>query len=428
MTDPFDTSALDNIFGAFKRTPAPPRQPRPVEAEAVMRSTVAALRGDLRPERQRLADALTDAALTLQLAKSGERAVDAMVSVTAGRLGYVREHVDELVAELRPALRAHRWELGTVHVTAADPGVARPVAPPKRLEMVEAIAATLYELKAYDLPEYCDRLELPGHPDPDADPQKSKRVYLRARLQPLELSQLIQVARRVLDDFEDPALDELVGRASTGSGAPVKNLVFGSLRKPDLVLLDALSNELGLVNPEDALLYDADIGDEGLSWRRLVQELLPAEYEQDPKAANGRLHARLRRCLGSPPEQYLFAAYRDRYVRLGVDQPALLPQVWLHYDPKSARQRGGEPVMVTQRMDFLLLLAGRRRVVLEVDGAQHYSDGRQASPTRYAALARGDRELRLAGYEVYRFGGAELPNQETADALLHPFFDRLIGS
>jgi hypothetical protein len=36
-----------------------------------------------------------------------------------------------------------------------------------------------------------------------------------------------------------------------------------------------------------------------------------------------------------------------------------------------------------------------------------------------------DRELRLKGYEVYRFGGAELANDRAAERLLSSFFDRL---
>lgn len=36
-------------------------------------------------------------------------------------------------------------------------------------------------------------------------------------------------------------------------------------------------------------------------------------------------------------------------------------------------------------------------------------------------MAAEDRRLRLAGYEVYRFGGAELTNEERGKALLETF-------
>jgi very-short-patch-repair endonuclease len=77
-------------------------------------------------------------------------------------------------------------------------------------------------------------------------------------------------------------------------------------------------------------------------------------------------------------------------------------------------------------MDFLLLLPQRIRVVIECDGKQHYADetGR-ADSQRYADMVAEDRELRLRGYEVYRFGGAELVDTPAASRRLTTFFDRL---
>ena len=66
-------------------------------------------------------------------------------------------------------------------------------------------------------------------------------------------------------------------------------------------------------------------------------------------------------------------------------------------------------------------------MVLEVDGKQHFADDSgSASPSHYAEMARADRELRLGGYEVFRFGGAELPDLSTAVDVLGPFFDQLL--
>ena len=74
-------------------------------------------------------------------------------------------------------------------------------------------------------------------------------------------------------------------------------------------------------------------------------------------------------------------------------------------------------------MDFLLLLPHGQRVVLEVDGAQHFSspDGR-ADASKYAASVRGDRDLKLSGYEVFRFGATELQDRDRGRALLQQFF------
>jgi very-short-patch-repair endonuclease len=68
-------------------------------------------------------------------------------------------------------------------------------------------------------------------------------------------------------------------------------------------------------------------------------------------------------------------------------------------------------------MDFLMLFPGNQRVVIEVDGQHHYADDDgHAQPRRYAQMVSEDRKLRLAGYEVYRFGGYELSGEQAAAA------------
>lgn len=75
-------------------------------------------------------------------------------------------------------------------------------------------------------------------------------------------------------------------------------------------------------------------------------------------------------------------------------------------------------------MGFLMLLPNGVRVVLEVDGKQHYAgaDGK-ADPDKYAAMAAAYRDLRLLGYDVYRFGAKELL-ATTAPAMVGDFFER----
>lgn len=108
--------------------------------------------------------------------------------------------------------------------------------------------------------------------------------------------------------------------------------------------------------------------------------------------------------------------------------PALIPQVYLHYDPYTLRELASGPgqTLARQRMDFLLLLPNRVRVVIEVDGKQHYADGIRADPARYAEMAREDRQLRLAGYEVYRFGAHDLRQADGA-AKAEAFFEALLA-
>jgi len=142
------------------------------------------------------------------------------------------------------------------------------------------------------------------------------------------------------------------------------------------------------------------------------------------------LHQRLDRSLDNEAERRVLRAYGRRYVDLGPDIPALLPQVYLHYDPYTRIHHSpGLPPLARQRMDFLLLLPNRVRIVIECDGVQHYAekDGR-AEPRRYAEMVAEDRALRLRGYEVYRFGGYELQDSGdtgVADRRLGSFFDAL---
>ncbi|MGW4014594.1 MULTISPECIES: hypothetical protein [unclassified Streptomyces] len=85
-------------------------------------------------------------------------------------------------------------------------------------------------------------------------------------------------------------------------------------------------------------------------------------------------------------------------------------------------------------MDFLLLAPDRSRIVIEVDGVQHYSrpnppDGQgrishTAVPRLYAEMVAEDRRLRLAGYEIYRFGGWELTGPG-GEHMLTDFFTEL---
>ncbi|WP_086739485.1 DUF559 domain-containing protein [Streptomyces glaucescens] len=74
-------------------------------------------------------------------------------------------------------------------------------------------------------------------------------------------------------------------------------------------------------------------------------------------------------------------------------------------------------------MDFLLLLPFGQRVVLEVDGVQHYTrdNGRTPDTAKYADMVAADRDLKLRGYEVFRFGHDELKRPEDAKKLLLQF-------
>ena len=286
-------------------------------------------------------------------------------------------------------------------------------------------------VSAHDLPPACDALGMPAGPA-DADPMMSKRRYVRNRLIGLASAALGDMARAVAEEYGDAELAALVAPPGVqGVDGELKNLIFAAHGpKPRIVLRDAINNVIEIVEHADkCLVYDRPLDVSGLSWGALTAWW--AETSPHAGADPARtLFTRLRSSIASPAEKVLFTAYCARYgADRGDEAPVLIPQVYLHYDPYTLRElagRAGEPLK-RQRMDFLLLLPDRRRVVIEVDGKQHYADGDIASPKRYAEMVAEDRKLSLAGYEVYRFGGAELhPEDHDAPARVQRFFEELL--
>jgi very-short-patch-repair endonuclease len=145
----------------------------------------------------------------------------------------------------------------------------------------------------------------------------------------------------------------------------------------------------------------------------------------DDTIARQSLYRRLKESLSSDGEKNLFDCYGKLTKPMGDSVPALIPQVYLHYDPYTVKQLGGITRLPRQRMDFLLLFSSAGRVVIEVDGSQHFSENEKPSLKKYAEMMEADRELRLAGYEIYRFGANELVGADAATRI-ESFFRRLL--
>jgi len=77
-------------------------------------------------------------------------------------------------------------------------------------------------------------------------------------------------------------------------------------------------------------------------------------------------------------------------------------------------------------MDFLILFSNSKRIVIEIDGKQHYADDDKASPKKYSEMMKLDRELRFLNYEVYRLGGYELTNdsETTTIEFINKLFEK----
>lgn len=228
---------------------------------------------------------------------------------------------------------------------------------------------------------------------------------------------------------EDAFLTAYLAYVGSGKQSSPKNLIFASTAKPDLRLGNALDNDIEIVTGvENVLIYDRPIGSAGLLWRDL-QAWYAQTYSIDESQAKNRLYRRLEACLpkSSPPQALAFSSFFKAFKTAIPELPVLLPEVWFHWDPQTVSTRGKE-ALLRSRMDFLLLLPGGVRVVIEIDGKHHYTDpdGRP-SPSRYAEMMAADRALRLVGYEVYRFGAYELGQRNAEEVLMsfyHSLFER----
>lgn len=296
--------------------------------------------------------------------------------------------------------------------------------------MRTAITEALYPISAYELADICVAFGLAPKGADEDEPFSSKRGYIKRRVNTMPRDDLLDLAREVHEEYPTDELAMLVGSPGyRGVDGELKNLIFAADGpKPRIVLKDAVNNTIDIVeNADKCLVYDRPLAENGLSWRELVAWWTA---EHDPSAETERdaarhLYNRLRASMGdNEAEQFLFAEYGQRYGgTLGFDRPALIPQIYLHYDPYT---KWTGATLFRQRMDFLMLLPGRRRVVLEIDGKQHYARGDGAAdPRRYAEMVAADRELTLAGYEVYRFGGQDLVDRDAASAMLDRFFNAL---
>ena len=220
--------------------------------------------------------------------------------------------------------------------------------------------------------------------------------------------QMIGAINKILerDGYELAQKSELSGHPIFGFRAIVrgvggrpKNLIFASRgKKPEIGFADAINNDIVILSGEEScLVYERPIGSNGLRWSELV------DWWSDvtPGGNAASLGARLQESLASEAERRLFAGYFKAYRSdLGEALPALLPQVYLHYDPAVVKTLRHRLPLPRQRMDFLLLLPGRQRVVVEVDGQHHFAENDRPSLKIYAEMGTHPRRAALLRSEA----------------------------
>lgn len=195
-----------------------------------------------------------------------------------------------------------------------------------------------------------------------------------------------------------------------------KYLFFGvSKEKPDIRIKDVIDGNLDIVNQDDIIVYDEEIkgsltyrdfnlwwqkNRKKYSWYRLEEQLQPREL----KVQN---------------------FYKQHYA-MNEDNPILIPQVYLHYDPKNKQERQKckiNETMIFQRMDFLILY-NNRRIIIEIDGQSHFETNNRIDLTKYSKQVEYDRTMKFLGYEIFRLCNYEIDSCDY-EKTLEVFFSNL---
>lgn len=188
-----------------------------------------------------------------------------------------------------------------------------------------------------------------------------------------------------------------------------KYLIFGTnIEKPDIVIKSVLDGNIDVINKNNILVYDTEIGDSLLYkdfnvWWKKVK----SNYKTY-KASLNKMESKV-------------SDFYKKYYKKDTN-PVLIPQVYLHYDSKEQllreKMKTGKK-LTYQRMDFLILYKGKR-VIIEIDGETHIES---FDRVKYSKQCEYDREMKFLGYDVFRLGSYELINN--FDKTIQIFFDNL---
>lgn len=256
-------------------------------------------------------------------------------------------------------------------------------------------------------------------------------------------AELVEVINRYIDhDGYKLVVKDTIGdkdfyeciSTRVGVQGQVKNIIFAAKYKSEIAFDDALNNDIRITkNENQCLVYNRSIPSSGVMWNELVEWYAAENNLTDDQNPEVAFITRLCDCLDisfkangakSGPETWMLQAYYNLKKELGIDLPALIPQVYLYYDPQTLKQRGYK-LFEHQKMDFLMILSHKDRIIIEIDGKQHYAEGTTASPKLYSEMVRAHREMSLLGYDVYRFGGYEFMGADTDETVKNKVLENI---
>ena len=138
-----------------------------------------------------------------------------------------------------------------------------------------------------------------------------------------------------------------------GVRGSVKNIIFAAKYKPEIIFDDALNNDIRITrNAEHCLIFDKEIPRNGLHWTELVDWY--SETNGIVTDKENTFCRRLVESMDSEPEKIFLRAYYRFIHDQDINPAALIPQVYLYYDPQTLNQRGYK-LFEHQKMDYLMI-------------------------------------------------------------------------
>lgn len=213
-------------------------------------------------------------------------------------------------------------------------------------------------------------------------------------------------------------------------------IIFAAQSKPDFQVHNINTNiediSIDISDPSKYLVYDEGNQKNLITWNELNSWYIKIRNRYPFHRITSTLKEQCENSLSNPFERDFFKYYFELYEeKLNTKLPALFPQVHLNVDTKNKNKEN----KINQRMDFMLCLNNGKRIIIELDGYEHYAEkiyhpngtyNYKFAPKNYANMVTVDRKLRLDGYDIYRFGGSEYAkNPMDFKNIMKEFFDAL---
>ncbi|WP_412026729.1 hypothetical protein [Deinococcus yunweiensis] len=242
-----------------------------------------------------------------------------------------------------------------------------------------------------------------------------KSKYTKSKLHATSDEVLLEIAKRALSRFSgtQKATEQFESLRILVSPASLSTLFFAGHGKPDVIFTDFTRGKYTVRDAKGCLVVSLP-DDQTVTWQQV--------WDQQKRrfTSHNGLYEYLINAIPekSPQAREMFEIYCYSTLLLGkMTTPAILPELNLHYDTLTLKQRGGLKALESQRCDFYMRV-GSKEILLEVDGIGHYVVANGVDKREgYGEQCRWDRERTLLGYEIYRFGTAEFDGRDKEDRI-----------